>query len=96
MPLDAVDRRVFVVMVVHRRPPVPGRLAAQHLPHGLALDIVGHGDARIIQERRREIQVQHDIVAHRAGLDFLRIAHHQRHPQGFLVHEPLVEPAVIA
>ena len=96
MRLDAVILRVVVVAVIHRRPPVGGRLAAQHRRETPPLHVVGHRQPGEGHERRREVRVQHHAVAHRAGLRQAGNLNQQRHAQGMLIHEPFVEPAVVA
>ena len=49
-----------------------------------------------VEERRREVQVQRHVLVHAARLRVPRPTHQQRRPQRLLVHEALVEPAVVA
>ena len=49
-----------------------------------------------VEERRREVDVERHRVAPRARLDRRRPADEERHAQRLLVHEPLVEQAVVA
>ena len=87
---------ILVVVVVHRRAPVAGRVALQQRPHGGTLDIRRQRATGQVDERGCEIEVQHDVVADRAGADHARVAHQQRHAQRLLVHEALVVPTVVA
>ena len=61
-----------------------------------ALHFGGRGDAGVVEERRREIDVQHHVAVDGVGADGAGVAHEEGHAQGFLVHQALVEPAVIA
>ena len=56
----------------------------------------GTGEPRDVEKRRREVDVERHRVAVRARLDRRRPADQERHAQRLLVHEPLVEQAVVA
>ena len=48
-----------------------------------------------VEQRFGDIDIQGHGVAHRAGLDLGWIPNNKRHPDGILVKEPLVVPAVL-
>ena len=87
---------VHPVAVVHRLAPGLRRVAFQVVTETRALHLLRSLQSGVVQEHRREIDIQRDVAIHAAGRDRSRVSHDERHTQRFLVHQALVEPAVIA
>ncbi len=65
--------------------------------HAPALHVIGDRQARIIEKGRREIDIGRDVGRLGvAGTDALRIGGSGKASGAILVHEALVEPAVLA
>ena len=50
---------------------------------------------RVVEPCRCKIDVTNDVVAYGARADIVRVADHEQHLEGLLVHEALVEPAML-
>ncbi|GIT31016.1 MAG: hypothetical protein Ct9H300mP1_30620 [Planctomycetaceae bacterium] len=76
--------------------PVGGCLAGEQRTEAQALHV--GGDVRVgqVEKRLGEVQVADQVSVDAAGSDVPGPADHQRHPVALLVHEPLVEPSVVA
>ncbi len=87
--------RILVVMIVERL--TDALFPAFHqTSHRLSLNIGGNRHVGVIEKRRREVDIGDDRVIHAAGFDLSRVSQQQWHSNTLLVHESLVEPAVIA
>ena len=84
------------VVVVHRVAPVAGRPAAQVRAEAAALHARGDLRFGVVQQQLGEVDVQDDVLQHRAALDLARIADDERHAERLLQHQPLVEQVVLA
>ena len=85
-----------VVAVIHRRPPVRGPLPCQEWAEAPALRGGGNSHAGVVEQGRRKVDVQDNVVVDAPRRNFSRPANEQRHPERLLVHEPLVVEAVLA
>jgi hypothetical protein len=68
----------------------------QELHEAAALHALGRRDPGEVEQGLRDVDVRDERLRAPAGGDAGGIAEHERHPQRLLVHEPLVEPAVLA
>ncbi len=94
MPLGHVHGRVLVVVIIHRLTPVPDLPTLKMFFQGVTLHVLWNDCAGELEKSGREVEVGNQLFIHRSGLDAAGKAGHERHPQGFLVHEPLIEPTV--
>lgn len=90
------DVAVHPVAMVRDLLPVGRRLALDHGAERHALHVRGDAGVRKVEEGRGEVDVADDVLADRLGGDFARVADHKGHLEALLVHEALVEPAVLA
>ena len=89
--------RIVVVVVVDALAPVLHVVAVVEYRHErTSRHVLRLRNAGESEERRSIVDVLHKAVAYRAGLGVTRIAHDERCAQRLLVHEALVEPAVLA
>ncbi len=86
----------MIVPIIHRRAPIGRRFALEQRQETAALDVVGHFFARGGQQRRGEVDVDDHAVVDASRFDHVGPANQERHSQRFFVHEPFVEPVVIA
>ena len=66
------------------------RLAEQQPLEAASLHVAGDLRACDVQKRLGEIQVQHHLLAHGAGLDTAGPADQERHTQRLFIHDALI------
>ena len=96
MGVDVVVGQMHPVPIIHGRLPVLRRPALQQGAEAASLHHVRNWGAGVVEERRREINVEDDPLVDGAGLNELGVADQKRHAKRLFVHEPFVIPAVLA
>ncbi len=96
MRAHPVEIGIFVIVVEHRVAPVGGVLAREQRLERLALNAVERLDSGIAEEGGGIVDILDELVDPRAGFDMTGILDEERCLERFLVHEALVEPAMLA
>src|SRR5271157_138197 len=84
------------VPVIHGRAPIYWYITLEERANALSLHLGRDSHASIIEPCLGKIDVQDQVGVHAPGGYFWWIAHQERHAKGFLVHEPLVVPAMVS
>ena len=96
MALHGVLGRIFVVVVVEAFAPALGMFSLEERHERHTLYVGRHLHPRQFEECRRIVDVLHQLV----DVAFPRVAlgqtHDERRAEALFIHEPLVEPAVLA